>query len=147
MGSMTARLALPMIEAGQAQKEIVHNEALVLLDAAVQAAVEAVGPDQPPPAPIDGQAWIVGAAPVADWTGHAGQIAAWTAGGWRFLAPREGFAVWDRSRGSVVRRGSEGWRMAATATAPTGGATVDAEARAAIAQLVASLRAQGLLAA
>ena len=36
----TPRLALPVIEAAQAQKHVTHNEALALLDALIQLAVE-----------------------------------------------------------------------------------------------------------
>ena len=36
----TPRLALPVIEAAQAQKHVTHNEALVLLDALVQLTIE-----------------------------------------------------------------------------------------------------------
>ena len=36
----TPRLALPAIEAAQAQKHVTHNEALTLLDALTQLAVE-----------------------------------------------------------------------------------------------------------
>lgn len=34
----TARLGLPLLAPGQAQKELFHNEALALVDAATQAA-------------------------------------------------------------------------------------------------------------
>ena len=35
----TARLTLPFLQSGQAQKELTHNEALTLLDIAVQPVV------------------------------------------------------------------------------------------------------------
>ena len=35
MSDTTARLRLPTLRAGQAQKELTHNEALTLLDLAV----------------------------------------------------------------------------------------------------------------
>jgi hypothetical protein len=61
------------------------------------------------------------------------------------VEPREGLRVLDRSSGQEIRyRG--GWQRPATPAAPSGGTTVDAEARAAIADLVAALIAAGLLA-
>ena len=39
MSESTARLALPLIAPGQAQKEVSHNEALAALDLLVQAQV------------------------------------------------------------------------------------------------------------
>lgn len=161
----SARLALPLIATGQAQKELAHNEALALLDIAVQAGVEAVGLTEPPAAPQIGACWIVGAAPADAWIGRAGAIAGWTASGWRFVIPADGFAVWDRPgrrwvvrvdgvwesgilRGDRLMLGGQqvvGERRAAIA-APTGGTTVDAEARAGIASILAALRAHGLIA-
>ena len=52
----TPRLTLPMLEPGQAQKEMSHNEALTRLDLAVQAAVTASGTNIPPDAPEFGAA-------------------------------------------------------------------------------------------
>jgi len=145
MASTTARLTLPMIEPGQAQKELTHNEALVLLDAAVQPAVEAIGIDVPPAAPLAGQAWIAGAAPTGAWAGQPRVLAAWTAGGWRFVAAREGMAVWDIATRTTARYAGDGWRRASTLAAPAGGTVVDVEGRAAIAALTDALRAQGLV--
>ncbi len=84
----TSRLALPLLQPGQAQKETTHNEALTLLDLAVQASVLAVGTNVPPVAPTVGNGWIIGVAPTGAWTGQARAIAGWTSGGWRFLVPR-----------------------------------------------------------
>lgn len=161
----SARLALPLLHAGQAQKEITHNEALALLDLAVQASVAAAGLDVPPDAPAEGACWLIGEAPVGAWDGQAGALAGWTAGGWRFVAPREGMRVWDVAgrhwlvrvagaweagvvRGEAVRIGDRqvvGAQQPAIADA-VGGATVDVEARAALAQLLAALRTHGLIA-
>jgi hypothetical protein len=161
----TVRLALPLIEAGQAQKEVTHNEALAALDLLVQAGVVASGVNTPPMSPAPGQAWVVGSAPGGAWAGQAGAVAGWTAGGWRFLTPCEGTEVWCEADGCTVRfRGGEwetgvlrgtalridgaavvGPRRAAIAD-PAGGATVDAAARSAIAAILAALRGHGLIA-
>ena len=89
------RLALPLLQPGQAQKEQDHNEALARLDLAVQPAVQAVALDTPPATPGEGQCWIVGAAPSGDWSGRAGMLAGWSAGGWRYIAPVEGMVAWS----------------------------------------------------
>jgi hypothetical protein len=161
----TARWALPLLEAGQAQKEMTHNAALAAADLLLAAGVEAVGTDAPPGAPAVGQCWIVGAAPTGAWAGHAGSLAGWTAGGWRFAAPREGLAVWSVADGCEARYAGGTWRVgrvaaselriggvkvvgaqAAAVALPTGGSTVDSEARAALAQLLTALRGHGLIA-
>lgn len=68
----SVRLGLPLLQTGQAQKEMTHNEALTLLDFAVQPVVEAVGVDTPPAAPAPGACWVVGPTPQRG-LGRAGQ--------------------------------------------------------------------------
>jgi hypothetical protein len=143
----TPRLGMPMLHAGQAQKEAFHNEALVLLDLAVQAVVLAAGIDAPPADPAPGDCWILGAAPSGAWLGRAQAVAGWTEGGWRFLDPREGMRVWvvaeggfatfldgewqvGRSHGRVFVAGEQVVGPQAGAIAdPAGGGTIDAEGR------------------
>jgi hypothetical protein len=165
MSETSARLGLPLMQAGQAQKELTHNEALALLDLAVQASVVAIGVDDPPAGPVAGQAWIVGAAPGGDWAGQANAVAGWTANGWRFVAPREGMAVWSVADACAARFEAGAWRLGVLAgrrvtidgiavlgpqraqiIAPTGGSVADGEARAAIVAILAALRGHGLIA-
>ena len=141
----TPRLGLPLLAVAQAQKEVTHNEALVVLDALVHAAVEA-GPIAAPPAtPAEGQCWIVGPAATGEWSGQEGAIALWTAGGWRFVAPRDGMQavrLIDRER---LRYDGGEWTPPETIAAPSGGAVIDVEARATLAALVLAMEAQGLM--
>lgn len=161
----TNRLALPLLSAGQAQKELTHNEALTLIDMTLQAVVEAVGINVPPVAPAAGECWIVGDAPTGAWAGQAHALAGWTPGGWRFVTPPEGCAAWSRAdetqaryldgvwsvgviRGTRVDIGGAmviGPRRGAIGD-PSGGTTVDAEARGAIGAILAALRGHGLIA-
>ena len=105
----SARLGLPLLAPGQAQKELWHNEALALLDIAVQAVVEEVGRDAPPGAPQPGQCWIVGAAPTGDWTGHARMAPGERAGGG---SRRRRLATRRRARGARPCRRAAGSRRA-----------------------------------
>ncbi len=89
----TARLKLPTIRPGQAQKETSQNEALTLSDVLVQAAIS-LGTTVPPSAPVAGQNWVIGSTPSGAWAGQAGRLAGWTDGGWRFVEPTEGMMVW-----------------------------------------------------
>ncbi len=141
----TPRLGLPLLAVAQAQKEVTHNEALVVLDALVHAAVEA-GPIAAPPAmPAEGQCWIVGSAATGEWSGQDGTIALWTAGGWRFLAPREGMRVIRLADRARIRYDGGEWTEPVTIAAPSGGAVIDVEARAALAALILAIEAQGLM--
>lgn len=92
--SVTPRLALPLLAAGQAQKEMSHNEALMRIDLSLHGSVAGFAANIPPASPAAGQCWILGAAPTGAWAGHPHEIAGWTEGGWRFLAPCEGARLW-----------------------------------------------------
>jgi len=149
-----------------AQKEFTHNEALATLDVLVGGAVEALPTPDAPLLPAVGTAFIVGDAPTGAWTGKPQCIASYTDGGWRFIDPVEGMAVYVKATGTmaVFRTGAwdvggvrasqlivngqqvVGTRKPGIASA-AGGSTVDVEARAAIEAILDVLRGHGLIAA
>jgi hypothetical protein len=86
-----------------------HNEALQLLDLVVAGAVVEVGLNDPPPSPLPGNAYIVGSEPIGDWSQYPEHVAAFGAGGWRYVAPIEGMTILDRTSGTVAVYGSGGW--------------------------------------
>lgn len=145
MSDTTPRLGLPLLAAAQAQKEMTHNEALVLADMAMQAVVESIGLTAPPATPALGRCWVVGTAPTGAWSGHAGAIAGWTAGGWRFVAPFEGLAVWSIGDRRIARRTTTAWVTGSSVVAPTGGSVIDTESRVAITAVLSVLRLHGLI--
>ncbi|MFN3387429.1 MAG: DUF2793 domain-containing protein [Allosphingosinicella sp.] len=163
MSEATPRYELPFLIPGQAQKEFFHNEALTRIDAALHPCVEAAGAAAAPAQPEEGQAWIVGAGAGGAWAGQEGSLAIWTAGGWRFVAPREGMSVWNREAGHAIRWDGAGWsggELAGSALlvggvqvvsarqpavpSPSGGTVIDVEARQAVAAIIATLMSHGL---
>ena len=155
---------LPFLAAGQAQKEVVHNEAVQLLDLIVAAAVEDEPLAVPPANPQVGAIYIVAPGATGEWSGKDLSLAGYTAGGWRFVAPREGTLAYivSRSVWAVFRAGS--WEIgamrgdslmiggqqvvgarAAAIASPTGGNVMDAEARTTIGQILSALRTHGLI--
>lgn len=136
--STTPRLGLPMLFTGQSQKEVTVNEALLAIDLLVGAVVEGVL-GTPPADPAIGQMWIVGNTGSAAFSGHDGELAAWTEGGWRFFRPQTGLRVDDLSV-NAQRIFDGTWALAASPAAPEGGANVDVEARACIVALLQALR-------
>ena len=163
--SATPRLSLPFLSAGQAQKEITHNEALQALDCLVAGAVEEPSTVTPPAAPVLGACYIVDQSPTGAWTGMSHCVAGWTSGGWRFIQPIDGMTFYVRStstwtvfrsgawevgivRGDALILGGEqvvGPRLAGIPSA-SGGTTVDAEARAVLDEVLNALRQHGLIA-
>jgi len=139
----TPRFSLPLLFAGQAQKEAWVNEAHALADALLHPAIEGEAA-VPPDSPDEGTAWLVGATPGGAWTGQAGRLAFRQAGNWLFASPRDGMEVLNRSTGQrLLYRG--GWQAPSVPPSPVGGTTVDQNARAAIAQIVQILRTAGIL--
>jgi len=165
MTEQTVRFSLPLLAPGQAQKEFFHNEALAAIDAALHPVVEDAGTVVPPTDPAAGQAWIAGAAAGGDWAGADGKICIATAGGWRFIAPVDGMTAWNRAAGCWSIWDGSDWKNGefpvsrilvngvqvlgdrqAAISDPAGGATVDAQSRAAIAAMLEALRQHGLIA-
>lgn len=160
----TPRWELPHLFAGQAQKEIFHNEALARIDMLLHGQVESAGETVPPAFPSAGQCWIVADGGSGDWDGRDGQVACWTEGGWRFVVPRAGLSLWvaDSNHGrrydgvnwrdEAVRADGlyvEGLRVAGPRLGavpdPSGGMVVDAEGRVALGAILAVLREHGLI--
>ena len=157
------RLRLPLLQPGQAQKEMFHNEALALLDFAVGAQALSFGLSTPPADPGQGDCWIVGDAPGGAWSDQSGNLACWTEGGWRFLVPVPGLGVELAEDGTRAVYTAQGWRRGEVhgrlfvagqqvvgpqcdaIANPEGGANVDPEARAALSEILEALRAHGLI--
>ncbi|TNC74755.1 DUF2793 domain-containing protein [Rubellimicrobium roseum] len=114
MPSTSPRLSLPYLQPAQAQKHVTHNEALQLLDAAVQLSVLSFGATQPPAAPQAGDVHALAAGAQGDWAGQDGRLALWDGTGWQFLLPREGWRAWDAAAGALRVWTDGGWRALGT---------------------------------
>lgn len=154
-----------MKNCGQAQKEFTVNEALKTLDLAVAPAVEAAPLQEPPGSPVLGSCYIVGDSSTGAWLGKSHNLAGFTTGGWRFIPPLDGFSVYLKAEGQVACYRGGAWEIgvvrgssvsiggvqvvgsqAAAIASPSGGATVDSQARGTIDQILGSLRQHGLIA-
>jgi hypothetical protein len=164
MPGATPRFALPFILPGQAQKELFHNEAIVLADALIHAAAEAAPVPDPPSAPEPGQCWIAAAGATGAWAGRDHALAVWTESGWRFAPPMPGMSVWNKQAGTWLIWSGTSWRAGEVPAAklmiggqqvvgprqpsvpsPSGGTTIDLEARSALDALIVALRSHGLI--
>ncbi|MFC3440908.1 DUF2793 domain-containing protein [Sphingobium rhizovicinum] len=160
----TPRWALPLLFAGQAQKEVFHNEALVLIDALLHGRAESADAASPPTDPMPGQCWVVAAGADGGWTGQTGAVACWTDGGWRFVPARAGMMFDIADRGHRIFHDGAVWRDGAVRSdglyhndervvanrqgaiaGPEGGAVIDVEARSTLLSILGVLRAHGLI--
>ena len=166
MNDQTHRLSLPLLHVAQAQKEMAHNEALMLIDLLLHGCVADVAQDVPPVAPLVGQCWIIGSEPTGDWVGRTNHIAGMTEGGWRFVAPRDGIRLWWTGGETTVEFRQGAWHVGEVRgrrivvdgisvvgvqqpaiASPQGGTICDEEARTAVTTIIATLRTHGLIAA
>lgn len=140
--STTPRHSLPLLFAGQAQKEFFVNGALSLCDALLHPAVEGEAAS-PPAAPADAECWLVADGASGEFAGREGHLACRQAGAWLFAGPRDGMRVFDRSTGQLLVYIGE-WRREDAVQPPAGGVTIDQEARTAIAAVIAALSRAGI---
>lgn len=108
----TENLALPYVMPSQLQPHVTHNEALRALDAVVHLAVADKDLSTPPENPAGGARYIIGAAPTEDWSGHAGEVAAWQDGAWAFYAPVAGWLAWVHDESRLYLFSGGGWTQA-----------------------------------
>jgi hypothetical protein len=159
------RFGMPFLSAGQAQKEVTHNEAILLLDALVSGCCPGAPSNAPPQDPEIGLSYICGAAPIGAWAGHAKGVACWSQSGWRFVEAFDGLQLVDRSNGYTWRYMAGHWssgvvdageiqvngvkvlglQQAGIANA-SGGLTIDTEARHVLTKVLGALRSHGLIA-
>jgi hypothetical protein len=164
MSDATPRFALPYIFPGQAQKEQFHNEALVLADGLLHPAIEDGPLAAPPPSPQPGQIWLVAPSATGAWAGQSNRVAIWSEAGWRFVLPTSGMRVWKKPAGVDLRWSGTAWISGEVPAAklmiggvqvvgsrqpsvpsPSGGTTIDAEARTAVAAVIVAVRSHGLI--
>lgn len=120
-------LGLPFIATQQAQPEVTHNKALVMIQALLQGAVALQ--NAPPGVPGEGDLYIVGTAPTGAWATHANHLAVWYGGAWLFVpgfdstgtaismgTAQEGLTVYRQDTNALVV-----WDGAAWVTLSAGG--------------------------
>ena len=153
--AQTSRYGLPLLDAGQAQKEITHNEAIARIGTLLHLSVESRR-TATPLATIDLN-WIIPAGAAGVWAGQDNAIATLDEAGWTFTQPSDGCIAFIRDEAAYVHFAKGQWQNAwpvpaltiggstAMVSGATGGTVVDAEARATLAQLLMALSKTGLV--
>lgn len=140
----TPRFAIPLLAAGQAHKELFHNEALSRIDFLMHPIVQAIETDPANVVPVPGQAWLVGSGGTDEWLDQDDHIAGWTGSGWLFIPPLASMRIYIESDDIIaIYRGS--WQLNSAIGNPAAGAVVDVEARGAIDSILDALVAHGIV--
>jgi hypothetical protein len=106
--TQTPHLALPLLDAAQAQKHVTHNEALSLMDALAHLAASARA-TAPPPAPNEGDRLLVTAVATGAFAGKEKQIATFLAGAWSFLQPQSGWRLYLAAESQMLLYNGADW--------------------------------------
>ncbi len=109
MPEQTPVLSLPLIQPSQAQKHVTHNEALMRLDALVQAVVLTRDSISPPSDPDAGECHIIPSAATGVWSGQDHALAYFDGAAWQFLAARPGWRVYVLSDLQTVLWDGSAW--------------------------------------
>ncbi len=104
----TTNLKLPLLIPNQSQKEITHNEALIIIDNILQNGVIDKDLTTPPTEPNNNDIYIVGNNATGDWENKDKQIAFYD-NGWRFIEPREGFIFWVNDEDKLYTYNGTNW--------------------------------------
>lgn len=148
-----------------AAMNMISRGALAVVDFIVRGSVEGAPVAAPPSSPVIGTFYRVATGASGAFAGHEGELAGWTAGGWRFVAPVEGVHLTERGSGVELAYLGGAWTSGSVRASkvviggikvlgargsaiaePSGGAVVDAQARLAVGQILAALRTHGLVA-
>ncbi|KEO87748.1 hypothetical protein EH31_06225 [Erythrobacter longus] len=78
-----------------------------------------------------------------EWLNHDEEIAIWLGEAWEFISPANGMMIFDQMAGMQLRYYGN-WQAAVEPAAPSGGTTIDTEARATIDSLIEALRNAGI---
>ena len=93
MSETTPNMGMPYILPAQAQKHVIHNEALQIIDGIANIVVRD-SLSVPPTTPAEGDVYLVLTALSGEWLGRAGRLAMWIDGAWLYITPRDGWCAW-----------------------------------------------------
>ena len=104
----TTNLKMPLLVSNQSQKEITHNEALIIIDNILQNGVIDKDLTTPPSNPNSNDIYIVGTNATSAWSGKDNQLAFYD-NGWRFIEAREGFTFWVNDENKLYSFDGSNW--------------------------------------
>lgn len=116
----TANLQMPLLQQSQAQKHVTVNESLSILDSLAQLTLVSLTIATPPGTGVEGEGYGVPTGATGDWSGADGNVAVFTNGGWRFIAPRAGWKAYVQDETRAYLYDGVEWQCDAVATSSNG---------------------------
>jgi hypothetical protein len=107
--AITTHLQLTLLEQAQAQKEVTVNNALVKIDALLNAGALTSSNNTPPTSPNAGDIHIIGSTPTGAWAGKSKQITYFDQI-WRFISPNTGSIIWAEDVRQLMVYRSSNWQ-------------------------------------
>jgi len=105
----TARLDLPFLQAGQALKNITHNEALQRLDSGLYLSCSNMDANSLPGNPAEDLVVLISQSPDITLLDRVGQIAVFTTSGWVWFTPKPGWSLWDETEQTLRIFNGKSW--------------------------------------
>lgn len=125
----TPRFSIPELAAAQAQKHVTVNEALRVIDAAMNLVVASRALTDPPTDPDEGAKFIPASPAGGVWVTHENEVAAFVNGQWRFFSPEIGWRAFDQATAKLaIWDGTEWTDFAGGGTQPMLGINTAADA-------------------
>lgn len=106
----TPRLEMPYLVAGQAQKEITHNDALNDLDSLAQISVINRTTTVPPATPVDGDSYIIPVSATGAWAGYTNAVATYYSG-WRIKPAKIGWVAYVQAESVFYVFDGTSWQL------------------------------------
>ena len=113
----TTRLALPMLDAAQAQKHVTHNDALMRLDTLTHLSV-ITRASAAAASPVEGARYLVLKTATGAFAAHGDQIAVFQDGAWLFVTPRAGWRLFVEDEFVLLAHDGSTWRVIASGKSP-----------------------------
>jgi hypothetical protein len=140
--SVTPNFEIPLLFAGQAQREFTINQAFSIIDSGMRRIVSDSA-TSPPADAEEGAGFRVASPASGDWVNHEDHIAIRIGGAWHFIAPFKGMVIFDQ-KAAVNLHYDQAWQQAPEPASAEGGSTVDIEARQMLLELIGALRIVGI---
>lgn len=106
----TPNLSIPMLVENQALGEVTHNQALIIIDAFLNGAIESRTTTAQPGSPSDGDVYLLPTSSTgADWAGNDGKIAIYNNGWQYFLTPKAGWRFYVVDEDLDIRFDGTSW--------------------------------------